>query len=40
MDLPQQALESVMKYPAVSSRDGQRYVEAMELIGPAQVAVS
>ena len=40
VDLPEQALESVMNYLAVSGREGQYYVEALELMNRAQVAVS
>ncbi|MDE2890612.1 MAG: hypothetical protein OXR72_20620 [Gemmatimonadota bacterium] len=38
--MPDQALESVMKYLAVSGREGQYYVEALELMNRAQIAVS
>ena len=40
VDLPAHALRSVMKYLAVSGREGQHYVEALELMNRAQVAVS
>ena len=40
IELPEQALESVMKYLAVSGREGQHYVEALELMNRAQVALS
>ena len=38
--MPDQALESVMKYLAVSGRQGKHYVEALELMNQAQIAVS
>ena len=40
VDLPAQALESVMKYLAVSGREGQHYVDALELMNRAQFGVS
>ena len=40
VDLPDQALESVVKYLAEAGREGQHYVEALELMNRAQVAVS
>ena len=40
VDLPEQALESVVKYLTVSGREGQHYVEALELMNRAQMAVS
>ena len=39
VDLPEQALESVMKYLAVSGRKGQYYLEALELMNQTQIAV-
>ncbi len=40
VDMPEQALESVMRYLAVSGRGGQHYVEALEVMNRAQFAVS
>ena len=40
LDLPDQALESVVKYLAVSGREGQHYLEALALMNKAQTAVS
>ena len=40
LDLPDQALESVVKYLTVSGRKGQHYLEALELKNKVQRAVS
>ena len=40
VDLPDQALESVVQYLAVSGREGQHYVEALELMNEVQRAAS
>ena len=39
-DLPEQALESVVKYLTVSGREGQYYGDALELMNRAQIGVS
>ena len=39
-DLPEQALGSVVKYLAAAGREGQHYVEALELMNKVQVAAS
>ena len=38
-DLPEQALESVVRYLAVAGREGRHYVEALELMNKAQDAL-
>ena len=38
-DLPEQALESIVKYLAAAGRDGPHYVEALELMNKAQDAI-
>ncbi len=40
LDLSDQALESVLKYLAVSGREGQHYLEALALMNKVQMAVS
>ena len=40
LDMPDQALESILKYLAVSGREGQHYVEALALMNKMQMAVS
>ena len=40
LDMPDQALESILKYLAVSGRGGQHYVEALALMNKVQTAVS
>ena len=40
LDLSDQALESVVKYLAVSGREGQHYLEALALMNKVQIAVS
>ena len=40
LDLPDQALESVLKYLTVSGREGQHYLEALALMNKVQTAVS
>ena len=40
LDMPDQALESVLKYLAVSGREGQHYPEALALMNKVQMAVS
>ena len=40
LDLPERALESVVKYLAASGREGQHYLEALELMNKMQMAVS
>ena len=40
LDLSEQALESVVKYLAVSGREGQHYLEALALMNKVQTAVS
>ena len=40
VDLPDHALESVLKYLAVSGREGQHYFEALALMNKVQMAVS
>ena len=40
VDLSDQALESVVKYLTVSGREGQHYLEALELMNKMQMAVS
>ncbi|MCY3681560.1 MAG: ankyrin repeat domain-containing protein [Gemmatimonadetes bacterium] len=40
VDLPEQALESVLRYLAVSGREGQHYLEALALMNKVQTAVS
>ena len=40
LDLPDQALESILKYLAVSGREGQHYLEALALMNKVQTAVS
>ncbi len=40
LDMPDQALESILKYLAVSGREGQHYVEALALMNKVQTAVS
>ena len=39
-DLPEQALEAVVKYLAAAGRKGEHYVEALELMNTVQAAVS
>ena len=39
-DLPEQALEAVVKYLAAAGREGQHYVEALELMNTVQAAAS
>ena len=40
LDMPDQALESILKYLAVSGREGQHYLEALALMNKMQMAVS
>ena len=40
LDMPDQALESVVKYLAVSGREGQHYLDALALMNKVQMAVS
>ena len=40
VEMHEQALKSVMKYLAVSGREGRHYVEALELMNRAQIAVN
>ena len=40
LDLPDQALESVVKYLAASGREGQHYLEALALMNKIQMTVS
>ena len=40
LNLPDQALESILKYLAVSGREGQHYLEALALMNKVQMAVS
>ena len=39
VELPEQALEAVLKYPAATGREGGHYVEALELMNKAQTEV-
>ena len=40
LDMPDQALESIVKYLAVSGREGQHYLEALTVMNKVQTAVS
>ena len=40
LDMPDQALEAILKYLAVSGREGQHYLEALALMNKVQTAVS
>ena len=40
LDMPNQAIESILKYLAVSGREGQHYLEALALMNKVQRAVS